>query len=1153
MADITLSKYCDQAKELIRTDSYNQAIAICRHILKHYPRHVRAYRLLGEACLEKGDYVEAANFFKRVLGADMEDMVVYVGLGIIFDEQGALDEAIWQLERAFELSPGNAEIRQELQRLYGERDGTPPPKLRLTPAALGRLYLREELYQRAIDEFRDVLNEDRERADIQVALAQALWWTGQKQEAADVCQALLEQYPNCLKANLILGEILLSGNREEEGQALLETAQALDPENSVAELLFRDKSPLPVEAVSVPRLDDKHLEQEVQELAAEMPSSPGRSEPADELLSYRSPEASEEAMPDWLRRLQEEERESAEGHAPSAPGAQGMPDWLQQLAEERAGEAVEDAEPGDLTLESEQTGPAEGPEMTLPGEPISLEATASPGEEGEQGVAPSEEPPDWLSQLKAEGPAEEESAALARDTEGEPPDWLANLQAAPTEEKSAPETEGEVPSWLLDLRREAADLEGGTDEGMVRDWGARPVDEEPEESLEAKPGAMDEEPEPAGDEAAERPRATEETEISPETMKRLRETMPDESDSIEDIMDWMEKSKALLGDEGVPESEMEQRVEDVIRSPEEEEIPTWLRDLRPETPAREEPIKRDETEAQAEEKAVPTPEEEIPTWLRDLRPTAEEEGAASAEEGWEAVASDETPGMEEAMVSEEEFAATLEVTPGPLPESEEPFEETPAPQIEEDVPSWLRRIREEAAEQATPFPSEEAEETPRERAPTEAAPEAAEDEVPTWLRELRAEEGVEQAGGPQEQEAGAEDLGMPAPQEEEMPSWLRQLRTEVTHEETAPPVETPEPATGEAQPTAPEEEEMPSWLRELRAEASTTVPTLSAEGPEIPGEEPPPHVVEAELPSWLQELKAEVAGEAPTTAPEAIEPHVEEEAPTPMGPEEMPTWLRELRAEAEVSEEFTPQGPESPAEGVPAGAPEEAEVPSWLRELRAQAEEGQTDILRETAAAAAGEVPLPPLEAEELPSWLRELRAEAAPRAPSAEFGEDEGTIEELAAEGAPAWPKEESEPLPEAYEPAEEAVRVEEPAPPEIAREAEEAGAAPRRDRPPAPGAAPDDYHQYLEANPRDHTARLSLARAYSRQGDLDRAAEQYEVLLSYGSMVEEVKDDLKAAAESAPDHLPTHELLADAYMRSGDLQKALEKYRWLRLTLTR
>ena len=1193
MAEIALSKYCDQAKELIRTDSYNQAIAICRHILKHYPQYVSAYRLLGEACLEKGDYVEAANFFKRVLGADMEDMVVYVGLGIIFDEQGALDEAIWQLERAFELSPGNAEIRKELQRLYGERDGSAPPKLRLTPTALGRLYLREELYQRAIDEFRDVLDEDPDRVDTQVALAQALWWTGQKQEAAAVCEAILEQYPNCLKANLILGEILLSGDREEEGQALLETAQTLDPENSVAESLFRDKSPLPVKAVSVPRLDDRHLEQEVQEVKAEAPPPPRGSGPGPDSPSYRSPEASEEATPDWLRRLQEEERESEEEHLTSPPDAQEMPDWLQQLAEERANGAVEDTEPGDRSPDTEEepaawpggpheaakeTSSPEGPASALPVEPASFEPTASRGEEEERGVPPTEERADWLSQLEAEGAAEEERASLPQASEDEAPDWLGSLRAGLTEDSGAPEAEGEMPSWLQDLRRETAEEEARTDEGVVRDWGTRPVHEEPEESLEAKVGAMEDEPVPVGDDVEERPRVTEEPEITQETMERLRETMPDESDSIEDIMDWMERSKALLADEGVPETDIEHRLERLAQTPEEDEIPTWLRDLKPEAQASEEPILGDEMEAPPQEGAVPTPEEDIPTWLRDLRPSTAEVSAPAAEEGREAVASDEITSIkEEATVPQEESAATLEETPVgppaeeeipswllearedasqeeppvPFPEPEEPVEEPPSRAIEEDVPTWLRQIREEAAEEVAPIPSEEPKALPGEP----ALPRAAEEEVPSWLRELRAETAAEQTAQAEEPEASAEDLGTPAPpalEEEEMPSWLRQLRAEAAQQEPAVLAEAPEPTIEEAPPAPSEEEEMPSWLRQLRAEATTTAPILPTEEPEIPPEEPPPHVVEAELPSWLQELKAEVAGEIPATAAEAIEPHVEEEAPAPVEPDEMPSWLRELRAEAELPEDITPKQPEAPAEELPVRPPEEEAVPSWLRELRAQAEEGQTDILMGTAEAATEKVPLPPLEAEELPSWLRELRAEATAPGPSPPLGEDEATIGEKAVEEPMAWPEEEAEPLPGAYEPAA-VVRDEGPVPPEVAKEDEEPGAAPRRDEPPAPGSAPEDYHDYLGANPRDHSVRLALARTYSEAGDLDQAAEQYEVMLSYGSMVEEVKDDLEATAESAPDHLPTHELLADAYMRAGDLQKALDKYRWLRLTWAR
>ncbi len=69
MTEISLRAYCDKVEELIKTDSHDQAIAICQHILRIYPKYLEAYRLLGQACLEKGMHSEAEDFFNRVLSA----------------------------------------------------------------------------------------------------------------------------------------------------------------------------------------------------------------------------------------------------------------------------------------------------------------------------------------------------------------------------------------------------------------------------------------------------------------------------------------------------------------------------------------------------------------------------------------------------------------------------------------------------------------------------------------------------------------------------------------------------------------------------------------------------------------------------------------------------------------------------------------------------------------------------------------------------------------------------------------------------------------------------------------------------------------------------------------------------------------------------
>jgi tetratricopeptide (TPR) repeat protein len=1185
MAEVTLSKYCDEAKELIRSDSYDQAIAICRHILKHHPKYLRAYRLLGEACLEKGDYVEAANFFKRVLGSDMEDMVVYVGLGIIFDEQSALDEAIWQLEQAFELSPGNAEIRGELQRLYGDRDGAPPPKLKLTSAALGRLYLREELYQRAIDEFRGVLEEDPKRSDIQIALAQALWWSDQRQEAAKACEGILETYPNCLKANLILGEILLSSGREEEGEALLETAQAMDPENVVAQELFREESPLSPESVTVPRLDDTSLKKEIEDLRSEMPSPVGGTERGDGAPPYRPREGPEEVMPDWLRSLQEEERESAGEELTSPPESQVMPDWLQQLAHERAAEGVEAQEPGmaagpgDETFEETEgqlpdqpleehleAGEEEETAARVPGETLLPGREITPGEsalidelrlpeeefseafpeekpwqaESGEDFPSAHEAPDWLSELRMEATAADEEAPGAEPDEDETPEWLRDLRAEGIEDKAVPEPDEDVPAWLRDLRPEAAEEEAKIDEGEALDRDAAPAAVEPGKEPEPRADVVEAGPPlEVGVEEIRTP-IEEQPKISDETMEHLRATMPDESDSIEEIMAWMEASKTLLADEGVTETTIAEHIEAVSRdsdSIEEGEIPTWLRQLSPTPEASEDALLGDEAEEPSQEAAVPTPEEEIPPWLLELRPeTPESVAPAIGEETEEAPGEGLTAQEEDEFITLEEAGAIAEQAPTTPPE--------------EKIPTWLLRLRADETEEEAPVPSEEPQ-----IAPEEATAPPHEEEMPSWIDQLGEEAAEEVALPSAEAEAGGEKPVVPPPTDEEVPSWLRELRAEAMRDEPAAPAEEPEPTVEEPAPPPTEEEEMPSWLSQLQAEAARDEIPLPTEEVPLAQEEPEPHEVEAEFPSWLQELRAEVAREGAAISPEEIPTGPEAEPIAPIEPAEMPSWLSKAGAEAEAGAALAREEPEITPGEVPHTPLEEEEVPSWLRELRTQAADGDTGILMQTAESAAEEVPLPALEEEELPSWLQQLRAEATEQEGVAPPMERGPRVEDAAIEEPAAWPEEEAEPPTDEYAPP--PTPDKELAAPVAVTEHEQPLTAPPSEETveetPQPEWAVEDYVQYLESNPRDQAARLALARAYSAAGDLDRAAQHYELILSYGSMVEGVKDDLETLADSAPDHLPTHELLADAYMRTGDLQKALNKYRWLRDMLAR
>ncbi|MCS7011361.1 MAG: hypothetical protein NZL98_08325, partial [Anaerolineales bacterium] len=157
MAKISLRAYNREIEEMIDSGQLEEAIAHCHHILKTYSMHIETYRLLGKAFLEGRRYADAADVFLRVLNAVPDDFVAHVGMSIIRYDERKLDEAIWHMERAFQIQPSNPAIQEELRRLYKERDNIEPPRIRLTRDALANMYEQGELYNQAIAEARAIL------------------------------------------------------------------------------------------------------------------------------------------------------------------------------------------------------------------------------------------------------------------------------------------------------------------------------------------------------------------------------------------------------------------------------------------------------------------------------------------------------------------------------------------------------------------------------------------------------------------------------------------------------------------------------------------------------------------------------------------------------------------------------------------------------------------------------------------------------------------------------------------------------------------------------------------------------------------------------------------------------------------------------------
>lgn len=145
MAEISLRAYIEYIGDRLDRDAYSEVVAQCRHILETYPKHTETYKQLARALAAQGNYTDALDLFQRVLSSDPTDFIAHIGMSECYKEDGALEQAIWHLERAFEQVPGNSDLQEALKQLYEQRDRKAPRKIQMTSGALARMYIKGKL------------------------------------------------------------------------------------------------------------------------------------------------------------------------------------------------------------------------------------------------------------------------------------------------------------------------------------------------------------------------------------------------------------------------------------------------------------------------------------------------------------------------------------------------------------------------------------------------------------------------------------------------------------------------------------------------------------------------------------------------------------------------------------------------------------------------------------------------------------------------------------------------------------------------------------------------------------------------------------------------------------------------------------------------
>jgi competence ComEA-like helix-hairpin-helix protein len=1110
MARTSLRAYIKEIESLINRGRYEESIAHCRHILGTYPKSIHTYRLLGKAFLEARRYTDAIDIFQRLLSAIPDDFVAHLGLSIIREDEGTLDAAIWHMERAFEIQPYNGAIQEELKRLYMSRDGSVPPRMRLTRGALARMYAKGHLHQQAIAEIRSTLAQDPQRLDQQALLATMYQQSGKPVEAAEIASKILRRLPYCLTANQILAQVLLESGKAEEARPYFGRLQTLDPYYAYLTPDLPGVDLVPEGSVTIERIEIAPEQLSTVEQSSDWMSSLGLEMTEEEALF-------DEELPDWLI---------------SASEALGVTDQdtlpLTEAAEETGKTPAFLAEADELEAELDT--------LDWVGDEDRAETQEVPEEPTEESDG---ELPEWLSEAGWEA---EEVLKEGQD----PTPHIEEI--IPTAEPDEELAEGEVPDWLKDLApAEEAESDQAEDQALAALLGeAAPASLEEETVAEAERAAGEKEAEPdwlsefEADLAQRTPQqeqTIEQVELvegAAELEPEAGEGAPETATPAEESPEWLQEfeDEAEVTDAGEVEAPVAELP--LEGDAEEAELPEWLTELEVEEEA-EAPVAELPVEGEAEAA-------ELPEWLTDLEVEEETEAPVA-----------ELPVEGEAEEAElPEWLADLEVEE----EAEAPVAELPVEgnAEEAELPEWLADLEAEAetevpvAEVPVEGEAEEAElpewladleaeaetEAPVAEVPVEG--EAEEAELPEWLAELEAEEETETpvAEVPLEGEA----------EEAELPEWLREFVDETPPETPAVELESP--------PDFADADEAMAWLAGLAAASGEAPPAEQVETDEMPEGETVSSITaeqeqepEAEMPAEAEVTEEEPTEEEPKKlkllpgtdelaktavweAPPDAEEGVELESPPDFADMDAAiAWLEGLAAKQGAKEEELFSTPEERGESAP----------DWVQQLidhepQPSEPEGEAEV----------STPAPQAEQEEAPAEL-ELEAEAL---------EETLPIERLDLNTAALV---DLERLPGVgYRLAQSIIDYRE----------ERRGFQQLEDLLELEGVDADDLPslaRFLEVSGKPETApaaeapeppsgefqaatALQPAREALSAGDLPAALSAYQGLIRARVQLDDVIFDLNQALRNHPDSFELWQALGDAYLRDNQTDEAMQAY---------
>lgn len=222
------SEIVDRARQAFRDGSPDRALELAGHVIARYPRHASARLVRALAAETAGELDQALEDLRFVTSAEPLNAPAAAATARIFkrrdDDARAQDEA----RRVVELVPDVADsesLESALDILGVDADALP-----MTPGVFARIHLRTGWPGTAERYARRALDDEPDRIDIRLTLAEALWQLNRLSLCEEQCTIIFDRANDCVRAAVMLAHVLAERGRMAEGQDLLGRAGEIDPE-----------------------------------------------------------------------------------------------------------------------------------------------------------------------------------------------------------------------------------------------------------------------------------------------------------------------------------------------------------------------------------------------------------------------------------------------------------------------------------------------------------------------------------------------------------------------------------------------------------------------------------------------------------------------------------------------------------------------------------------------------------------------------------------------------------------------------------------------------------------------------------------------------------------------------------------------------------